>query len=443
MVPDTRLCYSACSDGVSLLIRGGRVVDPSQHLDAIAHVYVDNGKVKAIVRPDEPQPSPRHTIDARGLVVCPGFLDVHCHLRFPGHPDKETIASGTSAAVRGGFTTVCGMANARPAVDTGRRVQDVLSMAEVEARCSVAVVGAVSRELGGRQNTDASELAASGAIALSDDGNPIMDSEIMTNALRWSDRLGIPVSVHEEVRLRNASIDPYWPCGGEVEMVRRDLRIVAQTGGKLHIAHVSCARSVELISDAQARGLPVTAEVTPHHLTLMGEKVTECVPKSHGSTKVNPPLRSNDDVMAVREGLRSGVIGMVATDHAPHSASDKAGGIDRAAFGFTGLETALPLLLELVERRSISLSTAIERLTAGPARAFGLKGGSLRAGSPADICIFDPDNEWIPARDTLVSKGKNTPLRGRGLKGRVRATIVGGRLHNFPPDHALRALRAS
>jgi dihydroorotase len=373
-------------------------------------------------------------------------VDVHAHLRYPGQPDKETIASGTAAAVQGGFTTVCAMANASPPVDSPERVEQVLAMAEAEARCRLHTMGAVSRDLQGQEGTDARELALSGATALSDDGNPVADEGLMRQALQASERLGIPVSAHEEVRgLAPATPDACWKCPGESQMVGRDLQLLGRDGGKLHVAHVSCTESVELIAEAQAAGLAVTAEATPHHLT-MTSRVRDGgnnLPPGHGNSKVNPPLRSDADVTAVREGVRSGVISAIATDHAPHSSADKSGGLDGAAFGFSGFELALPLVMDLVRQGLLSLPAAVERLTLGPARCLGLAGGTLGAGAAADICVFDPAATWEPGRDTLVSKGKNHPAAGATVTGRVVMTVVGGTIYRFGADHGLRGFRAT
>jgi len=430
-----------------LIITRGRVVDPSQSLDEVADVVVAGDRIVDVVRGGISSISgSARVLDAAGLVVSPGFVDIHAHLRFPGQTDKETIASGTAAAVRGGFTTVCAMANADPVVDSGRRVEQVLEMAASEARCRVNVIGAVSRDLAGHENTNSDEIIGAGAVALSDDGNPVFDARVMGEGLRAGARLGVPVSAHEETRQGSrGSPNPCWPCTGEVDMVRRDLDLLRAAGGRLHVAHVSCGASMELISDAQAAGLPVTAEATPHHLVLSEEEWggQGSLPPQHGYVKVNPPLRSIADMMAIREGLRTGVIGAVATDHAPHTRTNKIGALTEATFGFTAFELALPLLLELVRSGYLSLSTMIERLTTGPARAFALPPGMLAAGRPADITVFDPEAVWRPGRDTLVSKGKNTPLQDRPLQGRVRFVVSAGRLHGFSEDHGIRALRSS
>lgn len=400
-----------------------------------------------VIRPSQGVSGPQaeRVVDANGATVTPGFVDIHAHLRYPGFPDKETIASGTSAAIRGGFTTICAMANSDPPIDSPSRLENTLEMVAREARCRVALVGAVSKGLEGQANTDAGGLHRAGAAALSDDGNPVMDPSIMAKALEASDRLGIPVSAHEE-RWSGAhgNRDPASPCDGEVEMIRRDLDLLRRFGGRLHIAHVSCRESVELVGEAQAAGLPVTAEVTPHHLQLYRARLPAVgLPHGHPNGKVNPPLRSLEDLQALQAGLASGVLSAVATDHAPHSRSDKTGSYQSAAFGFTGFELALPLLVRLVKEGVLGLPKLVERLTLGPARAFQLSAGTLKPGARADVCIFDPDRRWEASRDSLVSKGKNTPLSLQSLTGRVLWTVAGDRLHSFRNDHELRAFRAS
>lgn len=425
-------------------------------MDQIGDILVENGRVADIFFDDQhSHVEAEAEIEAKDLVVSPGFVDVHAHLRYPGLSDKETIASGTAAAVRGGFTTVLAMANSDPPIDRPERVERVLAMVQAEAKCRVRTFGAVTTNLEGNENTDGRGLIQAGATALSDDGNPIMDVEIMAGALRLSSKLGILISVHEETRDGSdaGSSKPCWGCTGEVEMLRRDIELVRRHGGRLHIAHVSCLESVDVITEAQASGLSLTAEVTPHQLVLTEELVSggapsgdvasaSALPPGHGNSKVNPPLRSPKDVHALREGLASGTIAVIATDHAPHTVLDKSGGMQAAAFGFTGFELALPLVLSLVEEDGLPLIEAIRALTASPSRIFDLNVGTLRKNSEADICIFDPCEMWTPEPDTLISKGKNTPLLGQKLKGRVRATIAGGRMNLFGHDHELRALRA-
>lgn len=431
-----------------LVIRGGRVIDPAAGLDGGADVLVRGGLIAGVGAPGLPESPDLDIIEAEGRIVCPGFVDLHTHLRFPGFPEKETMTSGTAAAAAGGFTTVCAMANTDPVVDDVDTLAFVLDAARREARVRVRQLASVSRSLQGRALTDFYALAAAGAVAFSDDGKPVWDAEIMRSALRASADLGRPVSVHEEdpsvVRggVANAGIFarrhnlPEWPCAGEASLVARDLALLEETGGRLHVAHVSCAETVDLLRAARARGLSVTAEATPHHLRLTDRLLDGdpalSLPPAHPCTKVNPPLRSERDVAALVGALADGTIDAVATDHAPHTSADKAGPFAAAAFGFSAIETALPLLLDLVRDGRLELVTLVDRLTAGPARAFGLRAGTLSPGAPADLCILDPDEPWTVRPDSLRSMGKNTPLLGATLRGRVTHTIVGGRVVHGP-----------
>jgi dihydroorotase len=425
-----------------LLVRG-HVIDPASGFDGRGDVVVRAGHIAYCGPPLEAVPAGGAVVDAGDGIVAPGFVDLHTHLRFPGFPEKETIETGTEAAAAGGFTTVCAMANTDPVVDRVGVLHEVMAEAERRAVVRMRQLAAVSRGLRGEELTDLPALAAAGAVAFSDDGKPVWNEGVMRAALAQSASLEKPISVHEEdpaiVRggVANAGQAARslglaeWPCRGEASIVARDLALLAGTGGRLHIAHVSCAETVPLIQRAKDAGLPVTAEVTPHHLRLtdclLGENYPLGLTAAHPCVKVNPPLRSDADVEAMIEALAVGTIDAVATDHAPHSASDKAGTFARAAFGFSAIETALPLVLDLVRAGRLSMTAMIARLTTGPARAFGLDAGTLSVGAPADICVFDPDEEWTVEAASLRSRGKNTPLLGSRLRGRVRWTLVGGR----------------
>lgn len=418
------------------------MIDPASGVDRVGSLLLEGRRVVALDPSPLDLPAGVETLDTRGLVVTPGFVDLHTHLRFPGFPEKETVASGTAAAAAGGFTTVCAMANTDPVVDDVAVLNRVREEVQRFATVHVEQLAAVSRGLRGDQLTEMEALAAAGAIAFSDDGKPVWNRDLMAEALRRGAALNRPISVHEEdpsvVRdgvanagdpARRQSL-PLWPCAGEASLVARDLDLVARTGARLHIAHVSCADTVPLLRDADERNLPVTAEVTPHHLRLTdrlldGDPAAGLAP-AHPCLKVNPPLRSPVDVEAMVEALASGLIGAVATDHAPHAAADKSGSFVDAAYGLSTIETALPLVLDLVRGGSIDLPTMIERLTSGPAAMFGLDAGTLRPGALADICIFDPDERWTLHRDAMRSMGKNTPLLGADLRGRVRYTFVAG-----------------
>ena len=455
------------SNGVAnLLVTGARVIDPSQGLDEVADVLVADGKVAWIgakgagPMPSAPQECPR--IEAQGLIVAPGFVDLHCHLREPGQEHKETIASGTLAAARGGFTTVCAMPNTVPPADNASVVEYVLRKAQEEGAVRVLPIGCITRGQRGEELADMAELAEAGAVAFSDDGRPVANSRIMRHAMEYSLAFGLPVIDHcqdpeltEEAAMNEGAVSARlglkgWPAAAEEIMVARNIALAELTGARLHLAHISTAGSVDLVRRAKERGLPVTAEVTPHHLTLTEERVmgpgygligikynsgTSYEPAPYDtSAKVNPPLRTRRDVEALVAGLREGVIDAIATDHAPHAIEDKLCEFDAAAFGISGLETALGALMSLVHRGELDLPTLIRRLTWDPAQVLGsgYRGsvthglGTLAIGAPGDLVLFDPDAEWEVEPSVFTSKGRNTPLAECVLKGRVVATVVGG-----------------
>ncbi|MFH1003098.1 MAG: dihydroorotase [Chloroflexota bacterium] len=424
----------------SLLIRNGRIIDPAQGRDDTGSLLISGGKIARLETGDKiAAPPGAEVIDAAGQVVCPGFIDLHCHLRQPGFEDKETIATGTAAAARGGFTTVCAMPNTDPPLDSQSAVDYVKAVAAREGLVRVLPIGCISRGRQGEELAGMGELAGAGVIGFSDDGQPVMDSFLMRQAMDYSLALGRPIIDHcEDTSLSrggqmNESIVatrlglPGMPAAAEEVMVARDIALARLTGARLHVAHVSTAGSVQLIRQAKETGVRVTAEVTPHHLTLTEERVIGYDTKA----KVNPPLRTEADIEALVQGLADGVIDAIATDHAPHTEVDKLCEFGLAAFGISGLETALGSLMGLVHAGRLSLNTLIARLTAGPAAILGKdfgRLGALAVGAPADVTIFDPDAEWVVDTGAFASKGRNTPLAGERLKGRVTATIVGGRL---------------
>ncbi len=433
---------------MDVLISAGRILDPSRDVDQIGDLWIRGGKVDQVT-PAQAPPTGRRglmVLDASNLVVCPGLVDVHAHLRDPGQEEKETIATGTRAAARGGFTTICSMANTRPPVDNRAIVEYIQRCARLSGVVRVHPLATVTVGMSGRELTEMAELAEAGAIAFSDDGRPIADSSIMRHALEYSRLVDRPIMVHEEddsltvgAVMNEGPVATRlglkgWPAVAEEILIARDLLLVGLTGGRLHLAHVTTAGGVELIRRARDRGLPFTAETTPHHLTMTDEWVAGWRPFEPAgapydtSTKVNPPLRSDVDRLALIEAIRDGTLDLIGTDHAPHSDVDKTCEYGAAAFGITGFETALASLLGLVHSGDLRLEQLIRRLTSDPARAFSLSGGTLALGAAADVCIFDPEAEWIVDPGHFASKGRNTPLAGRRLRGRVMATLYEGAL---------------
>jgi len=425
----------------AILLTNGRVIDPLTGLDAVGDVLVVDGRVAAIGH-DAPQLAGAQVVDCAGLVVTPGFVDLHCHLREPGQEHKETLASGLAAAAAGGFTTVCCMPNTTPPLDMPERVQWARARAASVSPVHLYVIAAITTEQAGERLAPLRELADAGAVAFSDDGRPVWNDDVMRLALRGAGALGLPLSLHEEDRglaaggVMNAGPVAArlglrgLPSAAEERMIARDIALLAAEGGRsrVHIAHVSTAGAVALVRDAKRRGLPVSAEATPHHLTLTDDLVARPWDGRPYDTraKVNPPLRTKEDVDAVVEGLIDGTIEAVATDHAPHSAADKRCPYEQAAFGISLFETALASVLALYHEGRAPLPTLVERLTAGPARLFGIDAGTLTPGGRADIVVFDPNEEWTVDAAAFRSRGKNTPLDGARLRGRVVMTLAGG-----------------
>jgi dihydroorotase len=431
-----------------ILIAGGRIVDPAADRDEVGDLWIRDGRV-AEITPARTPPSGRRgllVLDARGLVVCPGLVDVHCHLRDPGQEEKETIATGTRAAARGGYTTVCSMANTNPVVDSRAVVEYIQRQARATGVVNVRPLATVTRSMAGKELVEMADLAEAGAVAFSDDGRPILDSGVMRHALEYSRLIGRPIMVHEEDLTLSAggvmNEGPVatrlglkgWPGVAEEVMIARDLALCELTGGRLHLAHVTTARGVEIIRQARERGVRFTAETTPHHLTLTDDWVAGWRPDGKTgapydtATKVNPPLRSERDREALIEAIRDGTLDLIGTDHAPHSEVDKLCEYGAAAFGISGLETSLSALLGLVHAGQLDLALLLRRLTCDPARAFDLPGGTFATGAPADVCVFDPDSDWTVDPAEFASLGRNTPLAGQTLRGQVFGTVCGGQL---------------
>ncbi len=422
----------------TMLIHGGRLVDPSQGLDGRFDVLIENGVVARIAERIEAPASGTETIDASGLIVAPGLIDIHVHLREPGFEYKETVKSGTRAAAAGGFTSVACMANTDPVHDNRSITGHIVSEAERWGYARVYPIGAISKGLLGQELAEIGEMVGAGAVAVSDDGKPVMNAELMRRALLYAQHFGIPVIQHaEDLNLSGQGVmhEGEWstrlglegiPGSAEDVMVARDLILLDDTGGRYHVAHLSTARSLELVRQAKRKGIPVTCEVTPHHLVLTDEEVARS--SFSTQTKMKPPLRSEADRLALIQGLIDGTVDAIASDHAPHHADEKDVEYNCAPFGILGLETTLPLCLtRLVHTGLISLSRLIELLTIGPAKALNLPVGSLVPGKPADVTIFDPDREVTIDPEAFRSKGRNTPFAGWKLRGAAVATVVGGR----------------
>ena len=439
-----------------ILIRQARLIDPSNGRDYVGDILLSDGAISAAQSVIEGRPDGCLVIDAAGLVACPGFIDLHVHLREPGYEYKETIATGVEAAARGGFTTLCCMPNTDPPVDSESVVEFVLRRARDAGPVRVLPFGCVTRGRIGKELADLEELAAAGAVGFSDDGDPVHDANLMRMALTYSADLGRPVSNHcQDLHLSGEGVMaegpvatrlglPGIPPAAEDAMIARDIALAEATGGHLHVAHLSTSGSVPLLRRAKELGLNVTAEVCPHHLTITDDWALGAQGKEgrsemafDTSTKVYPPLRGHADVNALVAALCDGTIDCIATDHAPHDTASKQVTYQDAAFGISVLETALGSSLQLVHEGRIGLPTLIERLTAGPARVLGPEYAplaSLAAGTPADLALFDPKAEWVVDADKFASKGKNTPLHGVKLRGRVFATIANGEIVYLSED---------
>jgi dihydroorotase len=423
-----------------ILLRGGRVVDPSQRMDSVADVLIVDGKIEAVgerVANDASGRDGLETIDCAGLVVSPGFVDVHCHLREPGREEVETIATGACAAAAGGFTAVCAMPNTDPVTDNQAAVGFITRQAQRANAARVYPIGAISVGQRGESLAEFGEMIGAGAVAVSDDGKPVASAHLMRTALEYAQTFGIPVADHCEeptlaaggamnegivsARLGLKGI----PAEAEEIMVIRDILLARRTGGHVHLCHMSTRGSVELIRWGKDRNINVTAEVCPHHISLTEDAVEDY----DTNAKMNPPLRTADDVAALQEAVRDGTIDLIATDHAPHHYDEKEREFADAPNGIIGLETALAVNITwLVASKIIDLPTLVERMSCAPARVFKLPGGTLRRGSAADVTVFDPTVTWVVDASKFKSKGRNTPYAGRTLTGRTRLTIVDGRM---------------
>ncbi|MEX1258214.1 MAG: dihydroorotase [Gemmatimonadota bacterium] len=420
----------------TILFQGGRIVDPSQGLDGVLDLLVVSGKVAKVGKGLE-APENARVVSCEARLVLPGLVDVHVHLREPGAEHKETIASGARAAVAGGFTSICAMPNTDPVIDSPATVGFVAAAGREAGLARVYPVGAISVGQRGEQLTEIGELVEAGAVAITDDGSPVMDSGLMRMALEYSRAFDIPVADHpEDMGLSRGGVMNEGlvsarlglqgkPNASEDVHIARDLLVAELTGGHIHLQHVSTRLGVDLIRRAKARGVRVTAEATPHHLLL-----TETSVEGYRTdAKMNPPLRTEADRAAVEEGFLDGTLDTLATDHAPHHYDEKEQAFDDAPFGIVGLETALGLLLtHFVEAGKLDLLALVERMSLNPARAFGLKAGTLADGAPGDVTVVDPELEWTVDPTAFHSKSRNTPFKGQVLRGRAVLTVVAGRV---------------
>ena len=418
-----------------LLLTNGELVDPETGSKKKQNILIQEGKIAEIGSEVTAEQAER--IDISGKTVVPGLIDMHVHLREPGYEHKETIATGTRAAVEGGFTTVVAMPNTNPVIDNQSLVESVYKTANEQAAANVYQIGAITKESGGRELAEIGRMKEAGIVGISDDGSSVMNAEVMRLALKYSKDFNLPVISHcEDENLAGEGVvnEGYYstitglepiPASAEEVIVARDICLAEETDSRLHIAHISTKGAVDLVRKAKKRGVKVTCEVTPHHFALTHELITTFDP----ATKVNPPLRSPEDVAAVKEGLQDGTIDVIATDHAPHAFEEKNVEYDYAPFGISGLETALGLVItELVKPGILSLEEAIAKLTSNPAEILNLKRGRIVEGAPADVTVLNLDQTWPVELEEFTSKGKNTPFAGFELTGKPELTIVDGEI---------------
>ena len=420
------------------LIKNGQVIDPANQLDGSFDILINNGKIEAI----EPQGKISGSklkdvpvIDAKNCVVAPGFCDMHVHFREPGHEYKETIETGSASAAAGGFSTVAVMPNTSPVNDNRSITELIFSQAKKTNLVNVLPIGAITKGLKGESLSDMGELKEAGCIGYSDDGRPVMDSELMRRAFEYSRMFGLPCIQHSETLdltqggcMNEGIISTElglkgMPVEAEDIMVFRDICLLRKTGGRLHVAHISSGGAVELVRQAKAKGLPVTCEVAPHHFTL----TEEACRNYDTNAKMSPPLRTHEDLELIKEGLRDGTIDIIATDHAPHDLADKQMEFSKACFGIVGLETALPLTLKMVDEKVITLQKAVDLLTQQPCRLFNLNKGNLGVGKDADIVIFNPKTQYTIEPEKFKSRSKNSPYKGWKVRGKVLHTLVAGK----------------
>ena len=420
---------------MNLLIKGGRVIDPSQGLDEVLDILVIDGLVKELGK-GLSAPTGAEVIDATNKYVTPGLIDMHVHLRDPGLEYKEDIISGTRAAAAGGFTSVCCMPNTKPAIDNKAIASYIINKAKAEGFCNVFPVGSITYGINGERMSEMGELKEAGCVAVSDDGKPVVNAELMRRSLQYADGIGIMVITHaEELSLVGEGVMNEGFTSTEIGLkgiprvaediaTARDVMLAEYTGAPIHIAHVSTKDSVRIIREAKTRGVKVTCETAPHYFTLTDDAVRGY----NTNAKMNPPLREAGDVAAIKEGLKDGTIDCIATDHAPHHLDEKDVEFDAAMNGIIGLETSLPLSLKLVDDGLLSINQLIEKMSCNPSKILSIGRGTLKTGAFADITIIDPAHEWTVDPDKLASKSKNSPFLGWKVKGAATATVVSGKI---------------
>ena len=418
-----------------LLLKDAEVVNPGDEEIKKQDILIEDGEIIGLA--DEIEVKSAETIELSNKLVMPGLIDMHTHLREPGYEHKETIATGTQAAAKGGFTSIACMPNTNPVLDKETLIEGLDKKAAENGVVKVYPIGAVTKGSQGEELAEIGSMAEAGIVGISDDGNPVMDSEIMRLALKYAGDFDLPVIshcedenlsgdgvVHEGYYSTVTGLDPI-PASSEEVMVARDICLAQETNNPVHIAHISTKGAVQLVREAKAKDIPVTCEVTPHHFSLTDQAITSF----STATKVHPPLRSKEDVQAMKEGLKDGTIDVIATDHAPHAPEEKDVEYDYAPFGISGFETAVGLIVtELIATGVLSWQELVEKLTINPASILGLEGGRLKEGARADLTIIDPEQEWEVDPKNFVSKGKNTPFAGQKLKGQNVMTIVDGEI---------------
>ncbi len=420
---------------MKLLIKNGQVVDPANKVDEIYDILLENARISKVSKGIKDKAD--EIIDASGKVVMPGIVDMHIHLREPGREDKETVFSATKAALKGGVTSVLAMPNTNPCMDSVENIKLLKAIIKKTAQANVFISGAITKGRLGKELTDFSSLKKEGAVAFTDDGSSIDDEALFLKALKKSREQKLLIICHsEDTKLSHKGVVNLGIIStmlglrgisqeSEYERVKRDINLAKKANAPVHIAHVSCKESVDIIARAKKQGVKVTCETAPHYFSLR----QECCKTYDTNTKINPPLRSKEDVEAIKEGLAKGIIDVIASDHAPHTEAEKDVEFDFAAFGIVGLETSLSLsLMELVDKKIITLSKLVEKLSLNPAKILGIEKGTLSAGGDADITIFDPAKEWVLKKEEILSKSKNSPFINWNLKGKVTHTICSGKI---------------